>query len=130
VLVVVRRANVCAFGAITKDAPRSGEVRLLLPLRAAEAANFCASFLNGFRHTVSGAASIADEATPLPWYDLEDAVSLGWLRSEVLDGRWTAECALRRCAAPQTRAHLSDLAASRNGMRPSVDPVTIEQISR
>ncbi len=63
-----------------------------------------------FQQTVERAASLALEVVTLPkWYDVDDAVSLGWLWEELVDGRRLAEFLPKGYAAPYTAAYLRQL---------------------
>jgi len=81
-----------------------------------------------FRQTVERAASIGlDVVTLAPWYDVDNATSLGWLCREVLTGRRPPDCARQGYAAPDTSAYLRRLAASGGGERLDVDRAAIER---
>jgi len=84
-----------------------------------------------FRQTVERAASIELEVVTLPpWYDVDDAISLGWLCREVLTGRRPPDCTRQGYAAPDTGAYLRSLAASGAGERLGVNGAAIGRAAR
>ncbi len=73
------------------------------------------------RQTVERAASLALDIVTLPtWYDVDDAVSLGWLCDELLAGHRPPECLPAGYAAPHTAAYLHRLLASGGAKRLSI----------
>jgi rSAM/selenodomain-associated transferase 1 len=81
-----------------------------------------------FRQTVERAASIELDVVTLPsWYDVDDATSLRWLCSEILDGGRPQECVRQGYAAPHTSTYLRNLIASGAGGRLGVDGIARSQ---
>lgn len=81
-----------------------------------------------FRQTVERAASIGLAVVRLPpWYDVDDAASLGWLCDEVLANRAAGELRTTGYAAPQTATYLRRLVsaagATRLRLRAAAEPV-------
>ena len=74
-----------------------------------------------FRQTVERAAGIGLAVVTLPpWYDVDDAATLGWLCEEVLANRPPGELPSTGYAAPHTTAYLRDLAATLGGAGPEL----------
>ena len=74
-----------------------------------------------FRQTVERAAGIGLAVVTLaPWYDVDDAATLGWLCEEVLANRPPGGLPSTGYAAPHTTAYLRDLAATLGGARPEL----------
>lgn len=83
-----------------------------------------------YRQTAERAASIGLELVTLPaWYDVDDAVSLGWLCQELLGGRRPPQCVQDGYAASQTRDYLRALLDSPRQGVPGLT-YTLEPISR
>jgi len=81
-----------------------------------------------FRQTVERAASVGLAVVTLsPWYDVDDAASLGWLCNEVLASRPPTELMTKGYTAPHTTAYLSHLIASSStkglGLDRAAEPV-------
>ena len=79
-----------------------------------------------FRQTAEHAQRIGLELVTLPpWYDVDDAASLGWLCQELLDGRRPPQCTREGYIAAQTRDYLRVLTADggqRLAMNPALEP--------
>src|SRR5262249_55160817 len=81
-----------------------------------------------YRQTAERAASIGLELVTLPpWYDVDDAASLGWLCRELLEGQRPPQCLREGFVASRTREFLLAWIASHreaSGIRHALESTT------